>query len=162
MDPGCGFGRVEIGERRVLTLKTISAAILLAAAPTSISAQTASSPDSIAATTIEYLQAGKNNEAISSFFGKGRLGIGDAQAAYISDQITSATKAYGPILRCEVVERKPLGSMIEHRYYLCQHTSFITRWTMVFMRTGEGWSGAHITFDDKLFAAIGGPPQPQK
>jgi hypothetical protein len=133
-----------------------AASIALIAMPVFASAQeSGKSPDSISAEVLDKLRAGEYLAAITIFFAANPLAASKtAEFGYLSDQMASSERAYGRISQCEQIDREALGTLIESRTYLCQHRDYVTRWVMSFQKTGKGWVGANIRFDDRTLELL--------
>lgn len=149
---------VSVGEMdmRFALARTAVAAValpaLLAAGNALAQAKSESpSPDVLANSLFDNLKAGRSLEAINRFFGPNSLVSEKTnELKMLSDQIDSTMAIYGPMAQCEQNERETKGTLVEMRLYLCQHDKYVTRWKLTFVRTSKGWSGAYVTFDDKI------------
>lgn len=143
---------------------TILCALFTISAPMSAkSAETAgyATESTLSTETMRKLEEGKTNEAVQYFFASSALMQRKTQElSLLTSQISTLTSIYGPIAHCELLKKESKGTLLEQYSYICQHTEFLTYWTLLLTKLPKGWAGANLTLNDRL-PELFSSPKPQ-
>ena len=110
-----------------------------------------SDAEQIIGPTIKNLEENNAQAAVDAFFAGSEMMAGKQQElSYLVTQIRGTLDIYGKISDCELVDSQSKGQLLLRNIYICQHEKFLTRWTLSVARTGKGWTGLNLSFDDKV------------
>jgi len=97
------------------------------------------------------LAAGKSLSAVNAFLGRSKLMAGKSQElTLLASQIDGTIGIYGTIGNCLLFSESSRAGIVQVRSYLCQHQQYLTRWTLTFGKTANGWEPLMLNFDDKI------------
>ena len=123
------------------------AAALIAASPIH-AAEADKQVEAICYETMELLKAGKYAEAYDASLGKSPL-VSSTDRASLVGQIQAGMAIYGKPSAYELLAEHKAGTMAIKRYYLLRQENMVTRWELVLLKTGNGWSTAYFGYDTK-------------
>ncbi len=145
---------------KIDTLLTLSFAILLgglststnaAPVPDAVSTTDSQIIDAMASQLFSQLKSGHTADAVNGFLGRSKLMNGKAQdLAYLASQVDGTIRIYGAIENCSLYSEESRAGLVQVRYYICQHQDFLTRWQLIFGKSGSGWIPLNLRFDDKV------------
>ena len=111
--------------------------------------------DAITRQTFDGIINGKAHEALDGFFGSSELMRSKAgELRMLANQIDSLGGLYGAMGECRLSEERIRAGLVVQRLYLCRHGQYMTRWKLMFANTSNGWTGANISYDDKVWLGL--------
>ncbi len=112
-------------------------------------------PDEIARTFFDRLEADRVAEAYASLAGQSAISDrGEADKQKLTESTQKALDAYGPVEGFELIADEKVGEHLSRRTYLLLCEKLPLRWKFYFYRNAAGWNLIDLRVDDALVETI--------